>query len=93
MIVHDPARVEDHAIAAAKLDGRWLTLDNRRMAMVWDADATDYRPVFVLDRDGVMRYVDAPLLADASGRIAAPVTVSALATFATPGLSNSADWK
>ena len=34
VIVHDPMRGEDHAIAAARLDGRWLTLDNRRMAMI-----------------------------------------------------------
>ena len=39
VIVHDFVRGEDHAIAAAKLDGRWLTLDNRRMAMVEDVDA------------------------------------------------------
>src|SRR5438132_6884501 len=60
VIVHDPARGEDHAIAAAKLDGRWLTLDNRRMAMVWDVDARNYRPIFVIDRDGVRRYEAAP---------------------------------
>ena len=51
----------------------------------------NYQPTFVIDQHGVMRYGDAPLLADASGRIAAPVIVSTLASFgsvtsATPGL-------
>jgi predicted transglutaminase-like cysteine proteinase len=63
VIVHDPMRGEDHAIAAAKFDGRWLTLDNRRMAMTEDVDARNYRPIFVLDRDGARRYQPAPLLA------------------------------
>ena len=63
MIVHDPVRGEDHAIAAARLDGRWLTLDNRRMAMVEDVDARNYRPIFVIDRDLRKRYEAAPLLA------------------------------
>lgn len=63
VIVHDSARGEDHAIAAARLDGRWLTLDNRRMAMVEDIDVRGYRPLFVLDDTGAMRYETAPLLA------------------------------
>ena len=32
LIVRDTARGEDHAVVAARLDGSWLTLDNRRMA-------------------------------------------------------------
>src|SRR5438876_888069 len=68
VIVHDPARGEDDAIAAAKLGGRWLTLDNRRMAMVWDVDARNYRPIFVIDRDGVRRYEAPPLLAGTPAR-------------------------
>ena len=36
VIMHDTIRGEDHAVAAARLDGHWLTLDNRRMAMVED---------------------------------------------------------
>ena len=44
-----------------RLDGQWLTLDNRRMAMVEDAQVRNYRPSFVLDRDGVKRYEEAPM--------------------------------
>jgi predicted transglutaminase-like cysteine proteinase len=63
VIMHDTIRDEDHAVAAARLDGHWLTLDNRRMAMVEDADVRNYRPLFVIDQYGVMQYVGAPLLA------------------------------
>ena len=80
VIMRDTVRGEDHAVAAARLDGHWLTLDNRRMAMVEDSDVRNYRPTFVIDQHGVMRYNDAPLLADASRRgPAAPAVVSSLA--------------
>jgi len=68
VIMRDTIRGEDHAVAAARLDGHWLTLDNRRMAMVEDAYVRNYRPLFVIDQYGVMQYVDAPLLAAAPGR-------------------------
>jgi predicted transglutaminase-like cysteine proteinase len=61
LILHDTLRGEDHAVAAARLDRRWLTLDNRRMAMVEDAQVRNYRPTFLIDRDGVKRYQDAPM--------------------------------
>jgi len=62
LIMRD-ARGGDHAVAAARLDGRWLMLDNRRMAMVEDADMRNYRPTFVMDRDGIRRYAPAPIIA------------------------------
>ena len=61
VIMRDTIRGEDHAVAAARLDGHWLTLDNRRMAMVEDAHVRNYQPTFVLDRDGVRRYEEAPM--------------------------------
>jgi predicted transglutaminase-like cysteine proteinase len=61
LILHDTLRSEDHAVVAARLDGRWLTLDNRRMAMVEDAQLRNVLPTFLIDRDGVNRYEDAPL--------------------------------
>ena len=80
VIMHDTIHGEDHAVAAARLDGHWLTLDNRRMAMVEDSDIRNYRPTFVIDRHGVMQYGDAPLLAGATGRdLASPVAVTSLA--------------
>jgi predicted transglutaminase-like cysteine proteinase len=67
VIMRDVIRGEDHAVAAARLDGHWLMLDNRRMAMVEDAQLRNYRPTFVIDQAGIMRYVDAPLLAGLPG--------------------------
>jgi predicted transglutaminase-like cysteine proteinase len=68
VIMRDTVRGEDHAVAAARLDGHWLTLDNRRMAMVEDADIRNYRPLFAIDQNGVMRYSDAPLRAGGTER-------------------------
>src|SRR6185437_3731314 len=80
VVLHDTIHGEDHAVAAARLDGRWLMLDNRRMAMVWDADTRNLRPTFVIGQHGVMRYADAPLLADAADdNSVAPFVVSSLA--------------
>jgi hypothetical protein len=40
----------------ARLEGHWLMLDNRRMAMIEDIDVRNHRPLFVISDDGVMRY-------------------------------------
>lgn len=64
VILRDLGRHEDHAVAAVRLDGNWLLLDNRRMAMVEDSHVRQIRPLFVIDRSGVRQYLDTPLLAD-----------------------------
>jgi predicted transglutaminase-like cysteine proteinase len=64
VIMRDSIRGEDHAIAAARLDGHWLALDNRRMAMVEDGNLRNYRPLFVIDQHGLMQYGETPLLAE-----------------------------
>jgi predicted transglutaminase-like cysteine proteinase len=84
VIMRNTLRGEDHAVVAARLDGHWLTLDNGRMAMVEDAYVRNYRPLFVIDQHGVMKYVDAPLLASLPDRDAAPS--AALNFVAQPGL-------
>jgi len=63
VIMHDTIHHENHAVAAARLDGHWLTLDNRRMAMIEDAYVRNYQPTFVIDQYGVMQYVNVQLLA------------------------------
>jgi predicted transglutaminase-like cysteine proteinase len=79
VVLHDTIHGEDHAVAAARLDGRWLMLDNRRMAMVEDADVKNFRPTFVIGQHSVMRYADSPPLADVSGNnSAASLVVSSL---------------
>src|SRR5467141_369173 len=87
VIMRDTIHGEDHAVAAARLDGRWLTLDNRPMAMVEDTYVRNYRPLFVIDQYGVMQYVDAPLLAVAPDR--EPSTALKLAV--EPGLISSSN--
>jgi hypothetical protein len=83
VVLRDTIHGEDHAVAAARLDGRWLTLDNRRMAMVEDADVRNFRPTFVIDQHGVMRYADGSLLADTAGNNpVASLVVSSLAASA-----------
>jgi hypothetical protein len=81
-------RGEDHAVAAARLDGHWLTLDNRRMAMVEDAYIRNYRPMYVIDQYGVMQYVDAPVLAVAPDWEPS----AALKLAAEPDLISSSNW-
>lgn len=61
VVVRDTRSGDAHAVAAARLDGRWLMLDNRRMAMVDDEHAGSYQPLFVLHEAAVMKYVDEPV--------------------------------
>ncbi len=77
LVLHDPLRNEDHAVVAARLEGRWLTLDNRRMAMVEDAQVRNLRPTFLIDRDGIRRYDAVPSLPELDGRN--PASVSSIA--------------
>jgi predicted transglutaminase-like cysteine proteinase len=89
VVMRDTIHGEDHAVAAARLDGHWLTLDNRRMAMIEDADVRNYRPLFVIDQHGVMQYVDTPLLAGAPGQDLA--RSAALNPASEPGLISSSN--
>jgi predicted transglutaminase-like cysteine proteinase len=70
VIMRDIFHGGDHAVTAVRLDGRWLMLDNMRMAMVEDVHVKNYRPLFAIDQSSVVQYFDVPLLAsttDASG--------------------------
>ena len=58
VVLRDTINGEGHAVAMARLDQHWLTLDNRRMAMVEDTDVRNIRPLFVIDENDVMKYVD-----------------------------------
>jgi predicted transglutaminase-like cysteine proteinase len=48
---------EDHAVVAARVEGKWLILDNRRLALVRDSEMVRSIPEFVLDEDGARRFV------------------------------------
>ena len=76
VVVRDALHGEEHAVAAARLDGHWLMLDNRRMAMVEDDDARTYQPLFVLYQSAVMKYVDEPAFASARPNNRAPLVAA-----------------
>lgn len=50
LIVQDRASRNAHAVAAARLTGRWLVLDNRTLTLV-DLEQTRYRLLAHLDQD------------------------------------------
>jgi len=58
VVLRDNFRGEDHAVVAARLDGNWLILDNRHMAMVEDRQMSNFQPVLLIDHYGVKFYID-----------------------------------
>lgn len=56
---------QEHAVLAVREDQHWLILDNRRMAIVDAADATQYFPLLVVDHRGLRQFVN-PALAPAA---------------------------
>jgi predicted transglutaminase-like cysteine proteinase len=48
---------EDHAVTVARVDGQWLILDNRRLALVHDTKMVGSIPKFVLDENGTRRFI------------------------------------
>jgi hypothetical protein len=59
-VVHDEAVNDGHAVAAARVDGRWIVLDNRRLALLADSELPRMTPRFVIDDIGVRAYVRTP---------------------------------
>jgi predicted transglutaminase-like cysteine proteinase len=57
VILRYPLPDEDHAVVAARVNGEWRILDNRRLALVRVADLAGAVPKFVLDEDGAHRIV------------------------------------
>jgi predicted transglutaminase-like cysteine proteinase len=45
---------QDHAVLAARLDGRWLILDSQRSELIEDSRVRDLTPVFAIDHRGVL---------------------------------------
>ena len=56
VIVRDLAVDQDHAVVAARLDGQWIVLDNRRLTLVEDTGMPHVVPLFVLDHGGVKQF-------------------------------------
>jgi len=59
VILHKLSPDEDHAVAAARVHGTWLILDDSKLALVRDTDMTGALPRFVLDAGGARRFVGA----------------------------------
>lgn len=79
VIVRDEAANVEHAVVTAHLDGRWIVLDNRYLALLTDKDMRGVAPLFVLDGQGVKQFAPAPIVI-AGARNAMP----AAATLAAP---------
>ena len=56
VILRGTSSGEDHAVVAARVDGRWRMLDNRYFLMIEDADVTKFQPVFAIDAEGAKRF-------------------------------------
>ena len=65
IIIRETTSGEDHAVVAARADGRWRMLDNRSFIMLEDSNFGKYRPLFAIDAEGAKRF-EQPMLADAS---------------------------
>jgi predicted transglutaminase-like cysteine proteinase len=73
VILQDLATGQDHAVVAARLDGKWLMLDNRWLRLVEDNDIRDVLPLFVLDAGGVKEF--APTAISGARRTSAPAAL------------------
>jgi predicted transglutaminase-like cysteine proteinase len=53
LLVRDLAVRQDHAVLTVRVNGRWLVLDNRRMALIETSDLPEFMPLFAINHDGV----------------------------------------
>jgi predicted transglutaminase-like cysteine proteinase len=60
VVVRDLAVSDGHAVAAVRIDGSWIVLDNRWLALVDDEAMQRMVPLFVLDGSGVRAYLRTP---------------------------------
>jgi predicted transglutaminase-like cysteine proteinase len=72
VLVRDNAVRVDHAVLAVRHDRRWLVLDNRWNKLFEDKELKQFKPLFVVERDGVKLLYKMFRLSD--GKIIAPGT-------------------
>ena len=53
LLVRDRAAWQDHAVLLARIDERWLILDNRHSELLEDIDAATLTPLYAIDHRGV----------------------------------------
>ena len=79
LIAHNRSDGDAHAVLAARLDGRWHILDNRKMLLLEDNAVRDLQPLYALDAGGVRQFVapSAPvLMASATQAVPAPAAAT-----------------
>jgi predicted transglutaminase-like cysteine proteinase len=74
IIVRDLKSGGDHAIVAARVDGNWVMLDNRRMVLTEDRAMARVMPLFAFDATGVRQFTTSVAEAD---RLPAPAQIAA----------------
>ena len=85
VLVRDRSVRQDHAVLAARLDGRWLLLDNRFSTLTDDSDAKSFTPLFAINHQGVH------LFAAPYAKRAVPDGQSATSPAASAG-ATTVDW-
>jgi predicted transglutaminase-like cysteine proteinase len=53
VLVRDRAVGQEHAVLAARIDDRWLILDNRGSELIEDLDTSNFTPLFAINHHGV----------------------------------------
>jgi predicted transglutaminase-like cysteine proteinase len=54
VLVRDRTLRQDHAVLAARLDGRWLILDSLRAELIEDSRVPNFTPIFAIGHRGVI---------------------------------------
>jgi predicted transglutaminase-like cysteine proteinase len=75
MIIRNTAANEDHAVAAVRLAGSWIILDNRWLKLVDDTAMPQAVPLFALGLEGVQQFLPDVLIGAAPAR-PAPATIA-----------------
>jgi predicted transglutaminase-like cysteine proteinase len=57
IVVRNNDASENHAVVAVRLDGSWVILDNRSLALVPDREMWRATPVFEIDENGVSQFL------------------------------------
>ncbi|HWK94788.1 MAG TPA: transglutaminase-like cysteine peptidase [Pseudolabrys sp.] len=60
LVVKDTAAKIDHAALAARIDGRWLLLDNRWSRLLEESETAFFMPLFAVSEAGVQRFDNGP---------------------------------
>jgi predicted transglutaminase-like cysteine proteinase len=93
VLVRDRAVRQDHAVLAARLDDRWLILDNRQSPLIEDSNAASFTPLFAINHDGVHLFAApyAKRAAPDDQSAAAPAAADAAASFEWTGSKPAAE--